>query len=588
MVLAVSPASGKKLFKDTLTALKWSYSLGAKFLRVAPLYTCLIVLATIVSQVALLFAFFLPLKVIILLGANAVPTYFPEFLKAIEHSTLVAALSAAAGGFYVLHMISEKLISSWTGSGASKLVASTRKVALFDNQQEVAGRGYQRYTRFLASLIFIFASLFVLSLIFPKMLVVILLYFAAAAVLVSTLSYCSVSLSRALSEDAAAVLTPLAAAGFLVSFGYIVFEFMFGNGVALFYAVVALLLSRQIYNRGSTLIIDLSSLYGQRLKLNALFFQNHVFIRGEAENDHSFWGIQGPDSRDRWLDDIIKHMQDVDHRELRFSWFQTGVVDVVGYVISARISEGFEERYFIKIFNRNRESMAIHEATLLTEIAADQIHALPLVGVGQVEGFHYHLFSCSGLSTIPSRELRSKSWEFLADLARVVPPAELVARFSRSKPLLWQRLSSQMIDRLLLLYSESDVVELINNFGSRLEFIKQELAALPVVIVNPDINADTAITTQDKFAVIHWGGWALEPLGAGWPTHEKSFGSLFSMFQSRGADTAYQATYHQIKLASLMSVYERHFLKQRYQAVVDMIPSILECIDIDMHQRTSP
>lgn len=62
---------------DILGVLRWSLSLGAKFSRVVPFLTLAIVILTLVAQIASLLSFFLPLKMIILLGSEGMPRYFP-------------------------------------------------------------------------------------------------------------------------------------------------------------------------------------------------------------------------------------------------------------------------------------------------------------------------------------------------------------------------------------------------------------------------------------------------------------------------------------------------------------------------------
>ena len=81
-----------------LMSLRWAVSIGSKLIRVAPGYTFSVIIFTLISQVSMLLAFFLPLKVIILLGSSRIPRYFPESWKSFDHDQLVITLAVAAAG----------------------------------------------------------------------------------------------------------------------------------------------------------------------------------------------------------------------------------------------------------------------------------------------------------------------------------------------------------------------------------------------------------------------------------------------------------------------------------------------------------
>ena len=70
------------------------------------------------SQIAALLAFFLPLKVVILLGSEGFPRYFPQAWAAYDRDMLVASLCAATEVFYVLHWLADRIIQWGTDAGS--------------------------------------------------------------------------------------------------------------------------------------------------------------------------------------------------------------------------------------------------------------------------------------------------------------------------------------------------------------------------------------------------------------------------------------------------------------------------------------
>lgn len=563
------------MFANILARLKWFYSFGTKFLRVAPVATSVIVILTIVSQIALLLAFFLPLKVILLLGSPEIPHYFPDSFKSLDRTALILLLSTSAAGFYLLYMLSEKFISVFTSRGAGKLLEKTRKISLFENQQEVAAKGYQRYARCLAGLFFIGLVFTVMSFIYPGMLLLVAGYSVASCFVLGLLYSFNTAIRAKIQQNYSGIVNALAAIGFLLSFGFIVFQFITGMTISILVAVIALLLSRQIYNRIASFVSDLGVLYAQRIKLNALFFHGQVLLKNDdVYKDDSFWGLFTPTLKDKWIKQAVDDLLGIGYTSLSAQWFQSGVPDVIAYTIS--IDNDKTSRYLLKLFNRNRESAGSHEATLLTEVAS--LPSLPLVALGHVNGLRCHIYALSEMKKISVRHVKSKSWEVMINMASASLPADLIARYERSKPYIWQRINAHMIDRLALAVTDELTFDLVDSFGKRLAEIQAQLQSSPLTVVNPDLNVDTLLVAEDdSVAVAHWGRWCIEPLGFGWPTQEKA---LNLIIQAVLKDTNFIRTVslRSLKLAALMSAFERFYSKQQYQSAIDLLPEILFCL----------
>src|SRR5690625_4438492 len=143
------------MLNGVAATLRWCLSLGAKFIKEVPLRTQWIVLLTLVSQVSMLVASFLPLKVVIMLGSDRIPRYFPDAIRDYDRGQVLTLLSALAIAFFVLHNVSERLITTLTRSGSRRLLARSRKMVLFDNQDEIATQAYERFSRALASGVFV-------------------------------------------------------------------------------------------------------------------------------------------------------------------------------------------------------------------------------------------------------------------------------------------------------------------------------------------------------------------------------------------------------------------------------------------------
>lgn len=164
---------------------RWTLGLGNKFRRKAPLATTLCVLASLTSQTAMLVAFLLPLKVVILLGADGLPRYYPPALAGLGRETLIIWLSGASVAFYGLNLLAEKVVGIAANRGAIRLLASTGKMILFEDQNEIAGSAYKQFTSSLAGSVFVFLAILILLWIYP---VIPFLLFVYLTVIVLTLA----------------------------------------------------------------------------------------------------------------------------------------------------------------------------------------------------------------------------------------------------------------------------------------------------------------------------------------------------------------------------------------------------------------
>lgn len=77
-------SKSSSLLLIVFAALRWSLSIGSKFFNVVPKATLSVIFFSLVSQVTILLAFLLPLKILMLLGSAGIPHYFPDVFEDLE------------------------------------------------------------------------------------------------------------------------------------------------------------------------------------------------------------------------------------------------------------------------------------------------------------------------------------------------------------------------------------------------------------------------------------------------------------------------------------------------------------------------
>ncbi len=371
---------------NVLKSLQWSVSLGAKFFRVVAFSTTAIVIVTLVSQLSSLLASLLPLKVVILLGSDGVPRYFPDSFAAMDRDVLIAGLSIATLGFFLVHLLAERLIGWITSQGTHRLLENSHKMVLFENQDQVAAGGYQRYSRALASGVFIGLALCGLGWFYLEVALVMVGY-AVLAFLVLWILHCySPTVRERLETKLRNLLNVVSGIGFFISFGYLVADFVLWQPPGVIIAIVTLILSRQIMGRATGLVADLAALRQQRLKLDALFFHGKVLLSHSAPHQRSIWPLLQPRARKQWVQAVLEELAGDVEEGIDCHWRQTGQANVAALKVEAG-----SQRYLVKLFDKNRNSLALHEATLMGE----NVKGLPaprFVGTTQVQKFHCLLY----------------------------------------------------------------------------------------------------------------------------------------------------------------------------------------------------
>lgn len=570
------------MIEPSLQTIRWALSLGSKFGRVVPLHTLSIVLLTLVSQISTLLASFLPLKVIILLASEHTPNYFPDSLSPISREAMIIGLSAAAVGFFVLHLVAERLADWITARATRRLLAESQKMVLFENQDEIAANGYQRYSRALAGGVFVPLSLLGIFLFYPAMAGVMLGYGVCALIACLLLYRFRPDFRERIETNPAPTLRLLGGVGFFITFGYLIADFMLWHPPGFIVALVSLLASRQIMMRATGTIADLAALQKQQPKLDALFFHGKALLPDKLREDKTLWPLLQPQRREDWIRPVLAELLGREPGELETSWQQLGIPNVA----ALKVLEG-DNAYLLKLFEHNRSALALHESTLMGE-SLQSLPALPWVGATLVGKHHCLVYSLPAGETPPPPQTKELAIPLKTQLLAASPAETLALRFRRSRPMIWQRLQEMSWERLLSTADTSQQQNEINTFLEQLPALLQELRSLPLTLFNPDMLPDSFwLPEEGPPFLINWGRWSLEPVGAGW--HETP--QMLSLLEPALAEAANQrpslAKVSPVKaeLAALAFALEQECNRQRFVQALELLPLLLERLSLCESQQ---
>jgi hypothetical protein len=566
---------------DSANVVRWVLALGGKFLRIVPGTTTIVIAATLVSQLAMLLAYLLPLKVLILLGSDGVPSYFPDFLASFDHRTLVVALGTAAGVCYLLHLLAERIIDAGSDQGAKRLLAHGRKMILFEDQDEIAARSYRRYAHALACGVFVLLAFGLLIWVYPR-----LAMFAVTYILVAILFFVlgnrwSASLAARLRNPRKPVFAA-SGLGFLCAFVWMVADFLGDTPPAFFSALIGLLLCRQLFSRTADAAVEITNLYAQRVNLNALFFHRQVLLR-TPEEIAGIWALFVPERRTEWVVPVVSELAEIPaSATVETRWQQTGIRNVLALEVGTEPEE--PSRWLLRLYDASCSSQAINAATLLGAMPAGVLPTPVFLGATTVDDFHCHAFRWSGLERIPPAEVGAAVSNIMKRMLEVEPPPDLVARYGRSHPYLWQRLDRSLFTRLLLVAEGAEQRKQIGDLDASWDEICRVLQMLPLVLINPELNAETLrYEGEGEPVAVHWGRWSLDPLGTGWSTQAKQLDELSACLE-QASTRAHRAALSDVspahaRLAACVHAMEQLLARQQYVQALQLIPRLLGELD---------
>ena len=560
--------------------LRWIVSLSAKFLRVLPILTLVIVLLALIAQITSLLSFFMPLKIIILLGSEGMPRYFPPAFSQIDRNLLIAWLSAATVGFFLLSLLAHKLIDKSIDLGATKLLAKSQKMVLFENQQEFAGSAYQRYSTVLAAGVFISLVLAALGWLYASMAALILGYMFVVFVGFIVSYRISIKFREYFDQSLSVALRLVGNLGFFVIFAYLVVDYLFLSPPGFIIAIISILVGRQVFSQASALVLGLHGLYQKKGKLDALFFHGKVFLPTLQSDEKTIWPLLMPEFRKDWLDAMLHDWVPDWTNADEIVWQHSGTPGVSALCVTDKQ----DRTYLVKVYETHRNGLATHEITLW-EAKPAGLPAADWLAVTEVGQFTALLYQLPIGAVATRKQFVSAQHEIRQRLLTVEPPKALVNRYVRSHPLVSQRLNANLVRRCAVATINPEQEAQLDTFLACLPELQVRLQELPLAFVNPElgIHATWIDTATQQSILFNWGHWSLEPVGAAWPVKlENADGKDLSIELQAAFSVAaeqrpalQEVSVQSASLAALAYTLENACQRQQFQEALVLVGRIL-------------
>jgi DNA-directed RNA polymerase subunit L len=570
-----SQASMADLLLRAKKTIRWSLRLGNKLRTEAPLPTAAGVFATLTAQISILLAFLLPIKVIVMLGAERMTGANPAELQGLDQQSMIILLSIGAVLFFGLHLLASYVEKLAISRGAKQLLTRTDKLVLFENQDEVATIAYKQFTTALSGGIFVILSLLLLLWLYP-LIPLLLFVFTSLVFLLLIISGRYERVRNQLENNLEAWLTPVATTGFLLAFSLLVADFMIGQPPPLTPAILALLLTRRLSKKTQTSISSLVKLARKRAQIDALFFNQQVLLK-DLNADKTIWPLLLPEQRSEWVPQVLASVIEGECRELRdCHWWPLAESHIVA--LHCEFNDGPD--LLIKLFDSSCTSQALHEATLLSDAPA-LLPAPVWRGMTELQGYHCHIFQLPNGARPLAYDIDEAQFEALRhELLQTQPPANLVTRYTRSHPIIDQRLGNKLLLRLKIA-TDTQTEQSLLKASQRLASWRVHLQDKPLAFSLPFEARNLLESADGKILVLHWGNWVLEPCGYDWPIDPETFAGLAQVLESARlarTDMA-SSSAEQLLLVALSARFEQSLVAAQYDVALALLGAINECLD---------
>ncbi len=269
--------------------LHWFFHLATTFSKVLPANMLVMVILGLFSRVSSMLALLLPVKILLLVGSNRVPRYFPEFMLEVPQEVLIQVLCAVTIILYATSVGLEKVTSNIECRAERLLVSQLNCLPGDARAVKLLRKTYSRVSGNLTELCFIIAVLLFIIFSYPVLFVTLIIYSAAVVAgyeLFARPSHRSEAAIDVHDEDGSdhnRLIGLWVEVGFLISFFFIVLGMLTDMGPGLIVTFICFLLLRRSSGGMKRFLKNLVAMYTQQSVLLPLLDSTGIVSSDETK-----------------------------------------------------------------------------------------------------------------------------------------------------------------------------------------------------------------------------------------------------------------------------------------------------------------
>lgn len=497
----------------------WVTAVMRAFFSVRAWTTLALVLSMMFNRFAVLLAFFLPLKVILLAGSDGVPRYFRFFIEPDQKMPWIIGLSIGAVAFYLISLILDVMARRLAEAGSFEVLQGANEIAVTSRHREEAQTYYARFSDVVAGLLVVLIAFSVLGLINPLLFGGLLVltavqYIFTASVIWASDPHSPGALARTIRDSLPTYLNVLASVNFLIGFLIILAPYLMELDRNLILSILSILLLRQSLNAISSITKVTVNLWKQRPKIDPMVFRERQLQSREQSIKRALRAVfevarrrdvarMRIEAAGRGSDGLVSHWQD------------SRLKGLYTFHLKANRKEGGKYHYQQQVFPRNQRHLLEHEEYLFSHVDRATLKAPELVA-----RFDDGPFACQILEYGEGHGPSSQEWvpagiDFMTAHWCFKPPRALIEAYATSQPTLHGRLTPEFLRRMSPALDHDRDVERFSLLLEQIEIVRGVLRQMPVYIFNPDLLRKNIVRNDDgRYVCMSWGRWGIEPIGA--------------------------------------------------------------------------
>lgn len=550
----------------------WSVQVATKFITLLPKQTLAIMMLALLSRVAAMFALLLPVKIILILGHESIPHYFPDVFLNLARNELVIYLCVATIFFYLLHISTEKLIRYIEQTADKQLSLYISSILRSKSSGISIKKAYNRVSSILAELVFFISVMIFIITCYWQLFLLIMMY------VVSIMVVCEFYIKKGKRtkikgndtiEDEDIVQTFWFDIGFLLSFLFIVYGLLQDSGPSIILTFAAFLLLRRSSGGLKRLFKDIGFLNKQKNNIGFMLFTEPA---ATSCNDISRLRLSRSELIEFGREALKYTFPDLNSLiVLSVEWVNLELTSISTFKLSTEV-RGEKRTFFLKIYWKKNDSRFERELIILEK--APNLPAPELLGSGVIDDLNWILTSWDRFDDIGTENNGIQNLNEV--LIKLRPTDTLVKAWQLAYPPLYQKMNEgywrnlENVIELICPTALDDIVYLKENHS----FLAALVKALPsIMTINGSSLASVKIDANGNFVLLDWSGLSVQQLGGGSLNHEGMYKDI-NLVQTTCWDKAISNDrFIKQKVTLTAMLYELDILlkKQRYQDIVNLL-----------------
>jgi hypothetical protein len=580
------------LFKLSQEILVWLRAVLGVFLRTHPVLMPALVAVRVIAHVTQLLAFFIPLKVLLLVATPGVPLYFQTFIEPQHRTGWIVALSTGAVATYLLTVVLDKLSEHWSEIGSRDLLRKSSQLAVIGNQREAAKRYYSSFSGLAANLVLV-VSMFSVGLWLYPALFAFLAGFMVLQVVASWAALRSVDpiepkwFGGYIVRSAKSYFGYLETLNFLAVFLFLIVDFLVFDGVNLLIAILSFLMARRLLSSARALAAEAVTLNGQRYRIDPLVFLEERHVPKQSGHQLELGRYFPVDGRQQRLKQALALAGIPGVAAVRSRWVDSGSRQPAIHQFDVEACSESGDTVFVgveQVVPQSQQQVMENEALIVEHLGRHALCMAETIHEYRLGTLRCRLLDLRGTRPISMRRWRSgRCADLLLHLWAVDPGDGLRRIFQLSRPYLHERLTLEALDRLEVAVDTPAKQASYRTLRQRLAEIQSVISALPVFPLNHALSYRIVyLGSKQPFVITEWGHWSLEPVGCGLAPDlmdEAMILRLGEALEQRGWAGAMPELW-QLQLAASAYQFEEQLLTRgRFNAALELAGEILKCLE---------